>query len=57
MLILDYKKLLIGSLGLTAISAGLSGKKGLEVGLGLGIKAGFMAGVTAGVMGDRKSVV
>ena len=45
------KKLLVGAIGVTALSAGLGGKKGLETGLGFGLKTGFVVGMTAGIVG------
>lgn len=53
---MDYKKILIGSLGISAVSASMGGKKGLEVGLGLGIAIGFATGVTAGVLGSTMCI-
>lgn len=41
------KKIALGALGVTALSFGVGGEKGLKTGLGLGFKAGFLAGVTA----------
>lgn len=51
------KKALIGTLGATAIGAGIGGMKGLEKGLCVGSKIGFLAGMTAGVVATTLCVV
>lgn len=45
---MNIKRAFIGTIGATAIIAGISGKKGLNVGM----KWGFGAGMTAGVIGS-----
>lgn len=49
---MDFKKALIGTIGGTAMIAGLAGGLAGKKGLDLGMKIGFGAGITAGVIGS-----
>lgn len=56
-LLMNYKKTLMGTIGGSVLGAGIGGVKGLEKGLQIGITVGFFVGVTFGVLGSTVLVI